>query len=174
MRTIPSGTKSLLAVQPAPAHGRVGFVQVPDGRSLGHGHVVQDTDGADDDAGEKQTEAWKGAGPLPCRVVVSRTAVDAPRGDGFDHAAQTVRLWAEVPMRVSDCLDVCEQAPVTVVSRTSFVTGTAQDVTGTPRAAIRALSGTRDRRSTSSTVWCRGWVVASASARTDRSRASSS
>jgi (2Fe-2S) ferredoxin len=34
---------------------------------------------------------------------------------GVDHAAQTARLRAEVPVRISACLDVCEQANVIVV-----------------------------------------------------------
>ncbi|GGV71325.1 hypothetical protein GCM10010261_67230 [Streptomyces pilosus] len=34
---------------------------------------------------------------------------------GVDHAAQTARLRAQVPVRVSACLDVCEHANVIVV-----------------------------------------------------------
>ncbi|MGW4194685.1 hypothetical protein [Streptomyces sp. NPDC005004] len=33
----------------------------------------------------------------------------------MDHAAQTARLRAEVPVRVSECLDACERANVVVV-----------------------------------------------------------
>lgn len=34
---------------------------------------------------------------------------------GVDHAAQTARLAEEAPVRISDCLDVCDQANVIVV-----------------------------------------------------------
>ncbi|WP_436842699.1 hypothetical protein [Streptomyces flaveolus] len=39
----------------------------------------------------------------------------SPKVTGVDHAAQTARLRAEVPVRVSDCLDVCDRANVIVV-----------------------------------------------------------
>ncbi|MGA4860133.1 (2Fe-2S) ferredoxin domain-containing protein [Streptomyces koyangensis] len=38
-----------------------------------------------------------------------------PKVTGVDHAAQTARLRSLVPVRVSECLDVCEQANVIVV-----------------------------------------------------------
>ncbi|MFF0109358.1 (2Fe-2S) ferredoxin domain-containing protein [Streptomyces hirsutus] len=54
--------------------------------------------------------------PAPCRVVVCRDCCcGSPKVIGVDHAAQTARLRAEVPVRVSACLDVCEQANVIVV-----------------------------------------------------------
>ncbi|MEU9988141.1 (2Fe-2S) ferredoxin domain-containing protein [Streptomyces sp. NPDC048045] len=58
----------------------------------------------------------KAAGPAPCRVVVCRDCCcGSPKVTGVDHAAQTARLRAEVPVRISACLDVCEQANVIVV-----------------------------------------------------------
>ncbi|MEU0225645.1 (2Fe-2S) ferredoxin domain-containing protein [Streptomyces sp. NPDC006284] len=55
-------------------------------------------------------------GRVPCRVVVCRDCCCGTRKvPGVDHAAQTERLRAAVPVRVSDCLDVCEQANVIVV-----------------------------------------------------------
>ncbi|GFH68839.1 MULTISPECIES: (2Fe-2S) ferredoxin domain-containing protein [Streptomyces] len=54
--------------------------------------------------------------PAPCRVVVCRDCCcGTAKVPGIDHAAQTARLRAQVPVRVSDCLDVCEQANVVVV-----------------------------------------------------------
>lgn len=38
---------------------------------------------------------------------------------GVDHAAQAARLHAEAPVRVSACLDVCDQAGVVVVQPSS-------------------------------------------------------
>ncbi|MFI8930972.1 (2Fe-2S) ferredoxin domain-containing protein [Streptomyces sp. NPDC053474] len=55
-------------------------------------------------------------GPAPCRVVVCRDCCcGSPKVTGVDHAAQTARLRAEAPVRVSACLDVCDQANVIVV-----------------------------------------------------------
>lgn len=55
------------------------------------------------------------ADPAPSRVVVCRDCCcGSPKVTG-DHAAQTARLRAAVPVRVSDCLDVCDQANVIVV-----------------------------------------------------------
>ncbi|MFF4144158.1 (2Fe-2S) ferredoxin domain-containing protein [Streptomyces sp. NPDC001698] len=60
--------------------------------------------------------AVTGSGSVPCRVVVCRDCCcGSPKVTGVDHAAQTARLRAEVPVRISDCLDVCEQANVIVV-----------------------------------------------------------
>ncbi|MFJ5151790.1 (2Fe-2S) ferredoxin domain-containing protein [Streptomyces sp. NPDC088353] len=60
--------------------------------------------------------AVAGDGSVPCRVVVCRDCCcGSPKVTGVDHAAQTARLRAEVPVRISDCLDVCEQANVIVV-----------------------------------------------------------
>ncbi|MGW4823070.1 (2Fe-2S) ferredoxin domain-containing protein [Streptomyces sp. NPDC004227] len=60
--------------------------------------------------------AVTGSGSVPCRVVVCRDCCcGSPKVIGVDHAAQTARLRAEVPVRISDCLDVCEQANVIVV-----------------------------------------------------------
>ncbi|WP_406406610.1 (2Fe-2S) ferredoxin domain-containing protein [Streptomyces halstedii] len=57
-----------------------------------------------------------GREPVPCRVVVCRDCCcGTPKVTGVDHSAQTARLRAEVPVRVSACLDVCEQANVIVV-----------------------------------------------------------
>ncbi|MEV7085855.1 (2Fe-2S) ferredoxin domain-containing protein [Streptomyces sp. NPDC093085] len=54
--------------------------------------------------------------PVSCRVVVCRDCCcGTPKVPGVDHAAQTARLRAQVPVRVSACLDVCEQANVIVV-----------------------------------------------------------
>ena len=55
-------------------------------------------------------------GPAPCRVVVCRDCCcGSPKVTGVDHAAQTARIGEEVPVRVSACLDVCDQANVIVV-----------------------------------------------------------
>ncbi|UFR06289.1 (2Fe-2S) ferredoxin domain-containing protein [Streptomyces sp. Go40/10] len=63
---------------------------------------------------ERPTEETSG-GPVPCRVVVCRDCCcGSPKVTG-DHAAQTARLRAEAPVRISDCLDVCDQANVIVV-----------------------------------------------------------
>ncbi|WP_327179912.1 (2Fe-2S) ferredoxin domain-containing protein [Streptomyces sp. NBC_01335] len=56
------------------------------------------------------------AGAVPCRVVVCRDCCCGSRKvTGVDHAAQTDRLREEAPVRISDCLDVCDQANVVVV-----------------------------------------------------------
>ncbi|GGY15299.1 (2Fe-2S) ferredoxin domain-containing protein [Streptomyces djakartensis] len=56
------------------------------------------------------------AGGAPCRIVVCRDCCCGSRKvTGVDHAAQTERLRAAAPVRVSDCLDVCDQANVIVV-----------------------------------------------------------
>ncbi|TXS48576.1 hypothetical protein EAO75_16765 [Streptomyces sp. uw30] len=39
----------------------------------------------------------------------------SPKVTGVDHAQQTARLAEQVPVRISDCLDVCEHANVIVV-----------------------------------------------------------
>ncbi|MFE9775108.1 (2Fe-2S) ferredoxin domain-containing protein [Streptomyces sp. NPDC005931] len=55
-------------------------------------------------------------GPVPCRVVVCRDCCcGSPKVSGVDHAAQLARLGEQVPVRVSGCLDVCDQANVFVV-----------------------------------------------------------
>ncbi|WP_225080056.1 (2Fe-2S) ferredoxin domain-containing protein [Streptomyces sp. CoT10] len=65
---------------------------------------------------EAPDSAVAGSGSVPCRVVVCRDCCcGSPKVTGVDHAAQTARLRAEVPVRISDCLDVCEQANVIVV-----------------------------------------------------------
>ncbi|MFF7366758.1 hypothetical protein [Streptomyces tricolor] len=64
---------------------------------------------------DRPAEATAG-GPVPCRVVVCRDCCcGSPKVPGVDHAAQTARLRAEVPVRISDCLDACDQANVIVV-----------------------------------------------------------
>ncbi|MCK8434829.1 (2Fe-2S) ferredoxin domain-containing protein [Streptomyces sp. D2-8] len=53
---------------------------------------------------------------VPCRIVVCRDCCCGSRKiRGVDHAAQTERLREAAPVRVSDCLDVCDQANVIVV-----------------------------------------------------------
>ncbi|MCX4514779.1 (2Fe-2S) ferredoxin domain-containing protein [Streptomyces sp. NBC_01619] len=55
-------------------------------------------------------------GPVPCRVVVCRDCCcGSPKVTGVDHAEQTARLALDAPVRISDCLDVCDQANVIVV-----------------------------------------------------------
>ncbi|GHH84693.1 hypothetical protein GCM10018793_49840 [Streptomyces sulfonofaciens] len=69
-------------------------------------------------AGRARDHAAQGAGDraAPCRVVVCRDCCcGSPKVAGVDHAAQTARLRAAVPVRVSACLDVCERANVIVV-----------------------------------------------------------
>ncbi|MCC2266640.1 (2Fe-2S) ferredoxin domain-containing protein [Streptomyces sp. CT1-17] len=62
------------------------------------------------------TRPGTAAGPAPCRIVVCRDCCcGSPKVTGVDHAAQTERLRAAAPVRVSDCLDVCDQANVVVV-----------------------------------------------------------
>ncbi|WP_369193013.1 (2Fe-2S) ferredoxin domain-containing protein [Streptomyces djakartensis] len=57
---------------------------------------------------------------VPCRIVVCRDCCcGSPKVTGVDHAEQTARLRAEAPVRVSDCLDVCDQANVIVVQPSS-------------------------------------------------------
>ena len=56
------------------------------------------------------------AEPAPCRVVVCwDCCCGTPKVTGVDHERQLARLAEEVPVRVSDCLDVCEHANVIVV-----------------------------------------------------------
>ncbi|MDQ1015196.1 (2Fe-2S) ferredoxin domain-containing protein [Streptomyces afghaniensis] len=56
------------------------------------------------------------AGPAPCRIVVCRDCCcGSGKMTGVDHAAQTERLRAAGPVRISACLDVCDQANVIVV-----------------------------------------------------------
>ncbi|MFJ8464673.1 (2Fe-2S) ferredoxin domain-containing protein [Streptomyces swartbergensis] len=55
-------------------------------------------------------------GPAPCRVVVCRDCCcGSGKVTGVDHAAQTERLRSAAPVRISACLDVCDQANVIVV-----------------------------------------------------------
>ncbi|MBR8638894.1 (2Fe-2S) ferredoxin domain-containing protein [Streptomyces tuirus] len=64
--------------------------------------------------------AARPVGGVPCRVVVCRDCCcGTAKVTGVDHAAQTARLRAEAPVRVSACLDVCEQANVIVVQPSS-------------------------------------------------------
>ncbi|MFJ8629677.1 (2Fe-2S) ferredoxin domain-containing protein [Streptomyces sp. NPDC093568] len=54
--------------------------------------------------------------PVPSRVVVCRDCCcGTPKVPGVDHAEQSARLAENVPVRISDCLDVCEHANVIVV-----------------------------------------------------------
>ncbi|HEV2633620.1 MAG TPA: (2Fe-2S) ferredoxin domain-containing protein [Actinocrinis sp.] len=54
---------------------------------------------------------------LPCRVTVCRDCCcGTAKIVGVDHAAQIARLREQdVPVRISECLGVCEQANVIVV-----------------------------------------------------------
>ncbi|MER5544027.1 (2Fe-2S) ferredoxin domain-containing protein [Streptomyces sp. NPDC002589] len=65
---------------------------------------------------ETSGEPAAASGAAPCRVVVCRDCCcGSPKVTGVDHAAQTARLRAELPVRISECLDVCDQANVIVV-----------------------------------------------------------
>jgi len=56
------------------------------------------------------------ATPAPCRLVVCRDCCcGSPKITRVDHTAQTERLREVAPVRISDCLDVCDQANVVVV-----------------------------------------------------------
>ncbi|MGW4514496.1 (2Fe-2S) ferredoxin domain-containing protein [Streptomyces sp. NPDC004393] len=56
------------------------------------------------------------AGLAPCRIVVCRDCCcGSPKVTGVDHTEQTARLAEHAPVRVSTCLDVCDQANVIVV-----------------------------------------------------------
>ncbi|MEU8715921.1 (2Fe-2S) ferredoxin domain-containing protein [Streptomyces sp. NPDC048663] len=56
------------------------------------------------------------AGPAPSRLVVCRDCCcGTSKVPGVDHARQVADLAGQVPLRVSDCLDVCEHANVIVV-----------------------------------------------------------
>lgn len=52
---------------------------------------------------------------VPCRVVVCRDCCCGTVKVRGDHAAQTARLREIAPVRISECLDLCEQANVIVV-----------------------------------------------------------
>ncbi|WP_406840073.1 (2Fe-2S) ferredoxin domain-containing protein [Streptomyces sp. AHU1] len=65
---------------------------------------------------ETPGEPVRAGGAVPCRVVVCRDCCcGSPKVTGVDHAVQTARLRADVPVRISECLDVCDQANVVVV-----------------------------------------------------------
>ncbi|MET8825610.1 (2Fe-2S) ferredoxin domain-containing protein [Streptomyces sp. NPDC004610] len=65
---------------------------------------------------ERPTRTTDPAPPAPCRIVVCRDCCcGSPKVTGVDHAAQTARLRSGAPVRISDCLDVCDQANVVVV-----------------------------------------------------------
>ncbi|MGW3496617.1 (2Fe-2S) ferredoxin domain-containing protein [Streptomyces sp. NPDC001020] len=55
------------------------------------------------------------AGAVLCRVVVCRDCCCGSTKVRGDHAAQTARLREVAPVRISECLDVCDQANVIVV-----------------------------------------------------------
>ncbi|NGN70235.1 (2Fe-2S) ferredoxin domain-containing protein [Streptomyces sp. A7024] len=58
----------------------------------------------------------KAAGPAPCRVTVCRDCCcGSAKVPGIDHAALTARLRRDTEVRISECLDVCDQANVVVV-----------------------------------------------------------
>ncbi|MFI0773432.1 (2Fe-2S) ferredoxin domain-containing protein [Streptomyces sp. NPDC021212] len=55
-------------------------------------------------------------GSVQCRLVVCRDCCcGSPKLSRVDHAAQAERLREVAPVRISDCLDVCDQANVVVV-----------------------------------------------------------
>ncbi|MFH0515602.1 (2Fe-2S) ferredoxin domain-containing protein [Streptomyces sp. M41] len=57
---------------------------------------------------------------VPCRVVVCRDCCcGSARVTAVDHGEQTARLAEDAPLRVTECLDVCEQANVIVVQPSS-------------------------------------------------------
>ena len=68
---------------------------------------------------EQRPEGGAGRTPpdsAPCRIVVCRDCCcGSPKVPGVDHARQKARLAEQAPVRVSACLDVCEQANVIVV-----------------------------------------------------------
>lgn len=71
--------------------------------------------------GQKEDDGTAGGsgGGVPCRIVVCRDCCCGTAKVAGDHAAQTARLRAEAPVRVSECLDVCDQANVVVVRPSS-------------------------------------------------------
>ncbi|GHB28196.1 hypothetical protein GCM10010392_65470 [Streptomyces clavifer] len=70
----------------------------------------------DEGTSDHSAVAGKAAEPVPCRIVVCRDCCcGTAKVSGIDHAAQTARLRAEAPVRVSACLAVCDQANVVVV-----------------------------------------------------------
>ncbi|WP_106400206.1 hypothetical protein [Actinocorallia populi] len=53
---------------------------------------------------------------VPCRVTVCRDCCcGGPKVTGVDHDEQIARLREEAPVRVAECLGVCEHANVVVV-----------------------------------------------------------
>ncbi|MEU3949665.1 (2Fe-2S) ferredoxin domain-containing protein [Streptomyces sp. NPDC029526] len=72
----------------------------------------------DDDPGQEQVPP-RPAGEVPCRIVVCRDCCCGTVKVSGDHAAQTARLRTVAPVRVSACLDVCDQANVVVVQPSS-------------------------------------------------------
>lgn len=66
-------------------------------------------------AEERRTEHTPAA-PAPCRIVVCRDCCCGTRKvPRVDHDRQVRYLAERAPVRVSDCLDVCEHANVIVV-----------------------------------------------------------
>jgi (2Fe-2S) ferredoxin len=58
----------------------------------------------------------KPSDPVPCRVTVCRDCCcGSTKVTGVDHAEQLARLRQDAPVRISECLDVCDQANVIVV-----------------------------------------------------------
>ncbi|MEU0991542.1 hypothetical protein [Streptomyces sp. NPDC005953] len=61
-------------------------------------------------------EGQRSGAPAPCRVVVCRDCCcGSAKVTGIDHAAQVAALSRDLPVRISECLDVCDQANVVVV-----------------------------------------------------------
>ncbi|MFD9795257.1 (2Fe-2S) ferredoxin domain-containing protein [Streptomyces sp. NPDC059070] len=72
----------------------------------------------------RQRQPGRGGGTAadaaPCRIVVCRDCCcGTAKVPGVDHARQKARLAEGAPVRVSACLDVCEQANVIVVQPSS-------------------------------------------------------
>ncbi|MET9121425.1 (2Fe-2S) ferredoxin domain-containing protein [Streptomyces sp. NPDC004528] len=69
---------------------------------------------------DRATTEAAAAASVPCRIVVCRDCCcGSPKVTGVDHGAQTSRLAEAAPVRISACLDVCDQANVIVVQPSS-------------------------------------------------------
>ncbi|SEG76060.1 hypothetical protein SAMN04489712_111117 [Thermomonospora echinospora] len=90
-------------------------------------------------------------GPVPCRVTVCRDCCcGSAKVTGIDHDEQVAFLCGQVPVRVSECLDVCEQANVIVVQPSAAGRaagarpvwfGLVNDAAGTEDIAARVRAG---------------------------------
>jgi (2Fe-2S) ferredoxin len=85
------------------------------------------------------------AGGVPCRVVVCRDCCcGSGKVTGVDHAAQTERLREAAPVRVSDCLDVCDQANVIVVQPSAAARPVWLGLVNDPAATEDVVSWVRE------------------------------